>query len=190
MELSIFSYKLCPLPQGFVFGKGIITCTIVQARSLPPLTSCAHRAKPCRFHLLPLLSMSTAFSLVQVTFISCINYCDNLSLGLSAIPLASFQSFLHQVIKQLFKKCKADDVTLSKAPPCYVLKAQTPVTCYARLLFCLGLSLPHCGVSISLSTPPQSTVFKLLRCAMPFLESRLKHSQLSCTEHSFLSPAL
>lgn len=129
MELSTFSYKLCPLPQGFVFGKGITTCTVVQARSLPPLTSCAHRAKPCRFYLLPLLSVSTAFSLVQVTFISCINYCDNLSLGLSAIPLASFQSFLHQVIKKLFKKCKADDVTLSKAPPCYVLKAQTPVTC-------------------------------------------------------------
>lgn len=104
MELNIFSYKLDPLPQGFVFGKGITIHTVVQARSLPPLTSCAHRAKSCWFYLLLLLSVFTAFSLVQVTFISCINYCDNLSLGLSAIPLPSFQSFLHQVIKQHFLK--------------------------------------------------------------------------------------
>lgn len=123
MELNIFSYKLDPLPQGFVFGRAASPSTqLCRPGVSPPLTSCAHRAKSCWFYLLPLLSVFTAFSLVQVTFISCINYCDNLSLGLSAIPLPlPFNPFSTKLINNFFLKCKSDDITLSKALPCYVL---------------------------------------------------------------------
>ena len=189
MEFNIFSYKFGPLPQGFVFGKGIIIYTVAQARRLPPLTSCVHIAKSCWFYLLLLLSMSTAFMLVHVTFISCINHCDNLSLGLSTIPLASFQSFLHQVIKRLFKNANLMMSHSQKLHPALWWKPRLLSPAKPGLLFCVGLSLPHCCVSSPLSTPPQSTVSKLLWCTMPFLESRLKHSWLSCTEHSFLSYA-
>lgn len=123
-----------PLPELSVLEKGIVTYPVVQTRNRPLLISLIQpRAKSCWLYLLPLLPIYTTCSLVQATTISCINYCDNLLISLSTIPLLlppsifSPQSLSHNLLKianlimsySCFK-------TLSMAPQCSMTKVQAP----------------------------------------------------------------